>query len=391
MPCSSGAAETLRDARREFEICNACRYCEGFCGVFPAMMRRREFSDGELNYLANLCHNCKGCFYACQYAPPHPFGVNLPQTLARLRVDTYERYAWPGPLARAFRNNGVVISAVTAAAIALVLGLLFALAPERAGAVQTGPGAFYRVISWAVMAGTAGVAAAWALLVLVIGGVRFWRDTGGGPAPKPGPLGHGLKNALTLRYLGGGHHGQDGCNDTDEGFSQARRVFHHFLFYGFALCFASTSTAYLYDHFLRWPAPYPLLSLPVLLGLFGGIGMMVGCAGLLWLKVVSDPAPNARSVLGADYALLGLLFLAAATGLLLLGLRSTGAMGTLLAVHLGVILALFLLIPYSKMVHGLYRTLALVRHALEGRSVQPAKQESLREPRFEVTRSRGQS
>jgi citrate/tricarballylate utilization protein len=129
----------------------------------------------------------------------------------------------------------------------------------------------------------------------------------------------------------------------------------------------------------------------VLLGLFGGIGMMVGCAGLLWLKVVSDPAPNARSVLGADYALLGLLFLAAATGILLLGLRSTAAMGTLLAVHLGVILALFLLIPYSKMVHGLYRTLALVRHAIEGRGVQPAKQESVREPRFEVTRSRGQS
>ena len=54
MPCSSGAAETLRDARREFEICNACRYCEGFCGVFPAMMRRREFSDGELNYLVAM-------------------------------------------------------------------------------------------------------------------------------------------------------------------------------------------------------------------------------------------------------------------------------------------------------------------------------------------------
>ena len=24
-------------------ICNACRYCEGFCDVFPAMERRLEF------------------------------------------------------------------------------------------------------------------------------------------------------------------------------------------------------------------------------------------------------------------------------------------------------------------------------------------------------------
>ena len=40
------------------EICNACRYCEGFCPVFPAMEQRRAFSDGDLGYLANLCHNC---------------------------------------------------------------------------------------------------------------------------------------------------------------------------------------------------------------------------------------------------------------------------------------------------------------------------------------------
>ena len=26
---------------RVMQICNACRYCEGFCAVFPAMERRR--------------------------------------------------------------------------------------------------------------------------------------------------------------------------------------------------------------------------------------------------------------------------------------------------------------------------------------------------------------
>ena len=70
------------DARRAMEICNACRYCEGFCAVFPAMTLRREFTDGDLNYLANLCHNCRGCFYSCQYAPPHEFGVNVPKLFA---------------------------------------------------------------------------------------------------------------------------------------------------------------------------------------------------------------------------------------------------------------------------------------------------------------------
>jgi citrate/tricarballylate utilization protein len=388
MPSSEPiGGDTLRDARREMEICNACRYCEGFCAVFPAMMRRREFTDGDLNYFANLCHNCKGCYHACQYAPPHPFGVNVPRTLAALRLETYERYAWPRPLAALYRRNGVVLSAVTILAVALVLGLVFALRPGQVTTTWTGEGAFYAVIPWAVMAGTAGAAMTWALVALAVGGVRFWRDTGGGQVTKGGAVAQAVHDALTLRYLGGGHEGADGCNDVDEAFSQGRRRFHHALFYGFALCFASTSVAFLYDHFLNWPAPYPLFSLPVILGTLGGLGMMVGSAGLLWLKVVSDPAANARKVLGADYALLALLFGAAATGLLLLALRSTPAMGTLLAVHLGVILSLFVLLPYSKMVHGLYRSLALLRHHLEGRGVKPAQQEALREPRFAVTRN----
>jgi citrate/tricarballylate utilization protein len=386
------AADALRDARREFEICNACRYCEGFCAVFPAMTQRREFTDGDLSYLANLCHNCKGCYHACQYAPPHPFGVNLPQTLARVRMDSYEAYAWPAPLAALYRRNGVSLSLITAVLIALVLGLVFWLKPVAAGMTHGGPGAFYAVVPWVVMTGTAGAAIAFSLVALAVGAVRFWRDTGGGSIAAPAPLAQAAGEALSLRYLGGGHEGEDGCNDTDEGFSQTRRRFHHALFYGFALCFASTTVAFLYDHFLYWPAPYPLFSLPVTLGVLGGIAMVVGAAGLTWVKIAADPAPTARSVLGADYALLALLTLTAATGLLLLGVRETPAMGTVLAVHLALVLTLFLTLPYGKMVHGLYRSLALLRHAIEERKPPaPVAPTPPRAPRFVVTRSRSSS
>jgi citrate/tricarballylate utilization protein len=173
-----------------------------------------------------------------------------------------------------------------------------------------------------------------------------------------------LRDALTLRYLGG-HDGGAGCNDRDERFTQTRRRLHHALFYGFLLCFASTCVAALYEHVLGRLAPYPLLSPPVLLGALGGAGMMIGAGGLVWLKVVGDPVPAAPGMLGADFALLFLLLLTAATGLLLLALRETGAMGVLLAVHLGCVLAFFLAMPYSRFVHGPYRLAALLRHALE--------------------------
>ena len=76
---------TLQEADRLMTVCNSCRYCEGLCAVFPAMEMRRAFSDGDLNYLANLCHSCGACYTDCQFSPPHEFNVNVPKTLAIAR------------------------------------------------------------------------------------------------------------------------------------------------------------------------------------------------------------------------------------------------------------------------------------------------------------------
>ncbi|MDB6095117.1 MAG: signal transduction protein [Verrucomicrobia bacterium] len=360
------SSNTTDEARRLLEICNACRYCEGFCAVFPAIELRRSFTNGDLNYLANLCHNCRGCYYACQYAPPHEFAINLPKTLAELRGETYVEYAWPKPFAVFFKKNGTVVSIATALGIAAVFLLTAGLqSPQILKDVHTGPGAFYKVIPEGAMIGVALGTTGFAILAMVIGAIRFWRDTGGGKATGLHALATAARDVLTLRYLGGAG---DGCNNRDEQFSQTRRVYHHALFYGFTLCMGSTTVAAIYDHILGWPAPYAFLSVPVLLGTFGGIGMMIGTAGLYWLKLVGDQTPTARKWMGSDYALLMQLFLAAATGLALLVFRSSSAMGALLALHLGIIFSFFAMMPYSKFVHGVYRSAALLRYAHERRN-----------------------
>jgi len=359
------ATETALEAQRAIEICNACRYCEGYCAVFPAMELQRDFTVTDMAYLANLCHNCNGCYHACQFSPPHEFGINLPKTFAELRLETYAEYAWPRPLARAFERNGVVVGLVVAAALALVLllSMLFQSSSVLFSA-QTGPGAFYRVIPWGVMATVAGVTFSFSILALLIGAIKFWRDTRSKLSGwiNLAALGRAFVDVATLRYLGGAG---EGCNDLDSSFSQTRRKFHHTMFYGFLLCFASTCVATLMDHFLGWIAPYSWYSLPVILGTFGGIGMIVGCGGLIWVKIATDPAPVARRVLGGDYALLMLLFMSAWSGLVLMLLRSTPAMGIFLCVHLGFILALFVTLPYGKFVHGIYRATALLKAAVE--------------------------
>src|SRR5439155_19685649 len=106
-------------------------------------------------------------------------------------------------------------------------------------------------------------------------------------------------------------------------------------------------------------------SVPVLLGTVGGIGLLIGPVGLLWLKRVRDPALSDAAQTGMDVGFLVLLFLISITGLMLLALRETAAMGALLAAHLAVVMALFIMLPYGKFVHVVYRFAALVRYHLE--------------------------
>src|SRR5262245_1070094 len=113
--------ELIPQGQYVMTVCNACRYCEQYCPVFPAMENRLTFAKGDLMYLANLCHNCGECLYACQYAPPHEFGINVPRTLAQLRLTSYEEYCWPKPLGRLFRRNGFATSVALASALSAVM------------------------------------------------------------------------------------------------------------------------------------------------------------------------------------------------------------------------------------------------------------------------------
>ncbi|VTR22910.1 tricarballylate utilization protein B [Serratia fonticola] len=118
-------AQSLTDNEQEVErvmqICNACRYCEGFCAVFPAMTYRLTFGKADINYLANLCHNCGACLHACQYAPPHEFGVNVPQGMAKVRVETYQEYAWPASFGMLYKRAGMAVVLALAFGIGLFL------------------------------------------------------------------------------------------------------------------------------------------------------------------------------------------------------------------------------------------------------------------------------
>jgi len=356
------AAEAEVD--RQMQICNACRYCEGFCAVFPAMTRRLEFVGSTAHYLANLCHNCGACLHACQYAPPHEFAVNVPRAMSQVRAKTYEEFAWPRAFGGMYRRNGVAVAMATAGGLTLFLVMLMA----ARGSLRHEPlaGNFYAVFPHSALVAMFGVVFLWAIVALAIGVTRFWREVHPEASAATAEAGaEALRDALTLKYLDGGH--GEGCNDEDDRFTLRRRVFHHFTFYGFMLCFASTCVATVYHYALGLHAPYAWMSIPVVLGTLGGFGLLVGPVGLLRLNLHRNPMHSDAAQRPMDLGFIFLLLATSATGLALLAFRDTAAMGLWLAVHLGCVMALFLTLPYGKFAHAVYRCAALLKYHIERR------------------------
>ena len=350
--------KAVDDLARQVQICNACRYCEGYCAVFPAMHAERAFATGDLTQLANLCHNCQNCYSACQYTAPHEFDINLPKALAEVRQQSWQDTAYPAAFGQLFHRSGSLI------ALALVIGLSLLFALVRA--LPGGGEGFYAALSHSAMVAIFLPAFVLPLVAVAIGLRRYWAQVGG-TRVQLSDIRDAFGSAAKMRNLAGGH--GEGCNFEDEvRFSQSRRTAHQLTMYGFLLCFAATSVATVMHYGFGLRAPYGLVSLPKLLGLSGGVMLCAGTAWLLRLKHQSRRALEAVRVRGGDYGFVALLFGVSFTGLALYVLGGTSWMSSLLALHLGSVLTLFLLMPYTKFAHGFYRLAALIRDAQRKRA-----------------------
>ncbi len=356
--------DLIKDAGRQLAICNSCRYCEGYCAVFPALERRTSFDRDAVAYIANLCHDCRDCYYACPFTPPHEFAINLPQVLSDVRVATYTEATPVGALRNAARSVGLADLGLTILGALIVLAVTLLVTGSAVFAPHTGAGSFYAVIPWILMVVPGLLLGLWVAGSLGIGGVRFYRATASTPNEwlDGRALASATWEALTLRYLGGGG---DGCRYPASRASSARVYLHSLVFGGFGLTFVATIAAAVEQDVLGILPPYPLVSVPVITGSVGGLAMLVGCGGLLVLKALADRQTGSETMRGLDVAFIVNLGLASLTGMLVLAFRDTSAMGLLLVAHFATLGTLYLTAPYTKFAHFVYRYAALVRNRIE--------------------------
>ncbi|MBO0693400.1 MAG: tricarballylate utilization 4Fe-4S protein TcuB [Acidimicrobiaceae bacterium] len=357
-------AELYQSAEQQLNICNSCRYCEGYCAVFPALERYTELTTGKIDFLANVCHDCRACLYACMYAPPHEFGVDIPRTLSRVRRGTWKKdLPWPARRFAELAGAGPAAALLVCAAVVLVISGstvgLGQLWHSHASAASP-----YAVVPYPAVLSVMGLAFLYGLAVMAVAARNYWRRTG---AP-PGGLRSlaawraAVADAAYLRNLRGG--GGD-CQYPSEAPNSLRRHLHAAVAYGFLACLLATISAGFLQDAAGDSPPYPFVSLPVLSGTLGGVAIMIGTLGLLFLKSRADPYATDEDAIGQDAAFVAALAILALTGLLTLLLRSSSAFGIVLIVHLSVVAACFVLAPSSKFAHAPYRLLALVQEHLE--------------------------
>jgi citrate/tricarballylate utilization protein len=361
--------DLLDDAQRQVTICNACRYCEGYCAAFPAMELREELRTEDLSYIANLCHDCRACYQACPYTEPHDFAINIPSLLSTARVASYTHYAQPSWLSRAFSDRRFTLVLATSVAVMAIITMVVLALIGRLIQPPHHTGDFYAVISYDAMMLPALGLSLYGVGVVALGCMRFMRDVGLGRRNlSRSDLTGLLGDVMLLRWMRGGG---AGCHYPDPHEpSTRRRWLHQIMAAGFVSAFAATVVAAIEQDLLGVDPPYALLSAPVVLGLLGGVGVLLGTGGLLALKRRDDRTLGDRHARQLDYALLWGLLAVATTGVALLVMRHTGAMGVVLVAHLACVAFLFVLMPYGKFVHAAYRTAALLLWQRERRELE---------------------
>ena len=240
---ASSPDANLAEGERLMTICNACRYCEGYCAGISGDGKAYHVFPPAISAISRIfATTVPNATTPCQYAPPHEFAVNVPQVFAKIRADSYRRYAWPTPLAKRFDQGKWILWLVA-------LAVLWLSVSHFSGSV------FYDVIPHERMVAIFLIVSLFILTAHIAGFLKFWSDTGESLARflQPTALWKAVRDVLALANLSS--HGA-GCTYPNERHSQSRRVFHHFTFYGFMLCFASTTVAAI-DHMLGFVAPHP--------------------------------------------------------------------------------------------------------------------------------------
>lgn len=367
----------IRDMQKaggsDLKKCFQCATCSVVCKLTPddSPFPRKEMiwaQWGQKDKLMNdpdvwLCHQCNDCTANC------PRGAKPGDVLAAIRNATFKASAFPSFMGTLLsRPVYLPIILVVPAIILLTIisggfSILYSILPHGSELVEElahagwsnmpeGPIRFANFYPELGIDLTFMTFAFFMLISLGIGLNRFWKGLVkqhgtdglmGTPAPN---LFYALPTIFSHRKF----------RSCDE--SKDRYYGHSLVFYGFVFAFLATLTLTTAFWVFGIATPHPLYSPAKIFGNFGGIGIIAGGIWMAAKRLSGGKGSNSYY----DWALIILVLGLGITGMSAQFARLADARSIAYPIyftHLLFVAYLFLYLPFSKMAHLAYRSVAM--------------------------------
>lgn len=377
-PDLSFIGRIMRLEGNAFKKCFQCGTCSAACPLSPAEdpfprkemawavwgMREELLADPDIW----LCHNCNDCSIRC------PRGGRPGDVLAAVRQECIAHNSVPGFLARWVQNPRYI--PFLFGIPALFLGLAVLSKDRMAEGLGFLPAAGSQIVypyspaipHWLINL-FFGIFGILVLVAIVAGIVRFWRSLKlahprVGNAPEKGllsSLGSTLRSIIFHEHF-------SLCGAT-----QNRRLAHLSVFFGFValtivtLCVITGTLNPLLPDFVY---PFSFWNPWKVLANVGGLALLTGL--LLIIRDRLNNSANIGTSNYSDWSFVGLLIMVTLSGFLtelLHYLRMVPHRHVVYFIHLVLVFALLMYLPYSKFAHAIYRTVAMVFAEYSGRKI----------------------
>jgi citrate/tricarballylate utilization protein len=362
--------DLMEEGIREYNLCSACRFCIGYCPVWDALDRiffgfKKESVDHrDIEYFAYLCHDCRNCYYACPYRQPHELNINIPKLNSMLREKVNNSYVWPGFMRGMLKRQYMYMTSSIMAFLALAF-VLTAIVGDLS-ALMLPIHSIYHVMPSIYIEMIGSVLGVWGMTLLIYEGARYWKSINGNYKGIFNGRLHLYALRDTFMHLWFRANGE-GCDYPGEYGSFSRFYLHLLMFTGMLVDLVATITALYAQNILGYYPPYSLFSFPVMLGIMGGALILVGVVGLLVLKESANSKLIESAWIETDRAMLYLLLAIVVSGFVITSMRSMPFARLMFLVHISLVATLFVSAPYSKLVHIIYRYLAVVKYYYDKR------------------------
>ncbi|MBI5183172.1 MAG: quinone-interacting membrane-bound oxidoreductase complex subunit QmoC [Nitrospinae bacterium] len=300
-----------------------------------------------------LCHQCNDCSLHC------PRGAKPGDVLASVRRYSFMNYAFPrfmGRLLSDIRNLPYLLALPMIIFIILLASIGHLNIPEGEIVFSR----FFPIFYIDVVFITVSLLA---LLSAGIGISNFWKGMERNSNPWMPGTGMGLIPSIistVTQVLG--HNKFKDC-----GVNKDRYRAHLLVFYGFVGLFITTNIILVLVDFLHIETPLPFIHPAKILGNVSGIAVLVGITLVLLNRLKNKDITIATSY---DWVFIWMIYALVISGILTEVTRLAGIpflAYPIYLIHLVVVFYIIGYLPYSKLAHLLYRSVAMVYSRYSGR------------------------